>query len=131
MELKEWTLVNLTDARKFVANHIDCDILLDPFSEIFGYEGMILFFNGYCGRYESITQASLRLQQVCVQNIGVVVRSSDAGQSVSRQGIRWQKPPVGWWKLNSDGATALVQGYLVVAVLFGMKMENGWLFSFG
>ncbi|KAK8602380.1 hypothetical protein V6N12_052189 [Hibiscus sabdariffa] len=46
----------------------------------------------YCERHESIAQASLRLQQECIQSTGVVARSSVAIRSASRQGVRWRKP---------------------------------------
>ncbi|KAK9043792.1 hypothetical protein V6N11_072121 [Hibiscus sabdariffa] len=38
--------------------------------------------------------------------MGATVRSNVVGRSGNRQGVKWQKPEVGWWKLNSDGATA-------------------------
>ncbi|KAK8533234.1 hypothetical protein V6N12_076510 [Hibiscus sabdariffa] len=64
----------------------------------------------YFGRHESITQASLRLQNECVQSFGAIRSSNDALRRASRQGVRWQKPPKGWWKLNSDGATIFGSG---------------------
>ncbi|KAK8521288.1 hypothetical protein V6N12_005197 [Hibiscus sabdariffa] len=67
-------------------------------------------FQGYSGRHESIAQASLRLQHECIQSLGATGSSNDVFRRANRQGVRWQKPPEGWWKLNSDGAAVSGSG---------------------
>ncbi|KAK9047572.1 hypothetical protein V6N11_053411 [Hibiscus sabdariffa] len=79
MERKQWILVNLTDACKFIANHIDWDILFGSILWNIWLRRNDYVFNGGCGRHESIVQTSLRLQQECIQTMGAAVRSSFVG----------------------------------------------------
>ncbi|KAL4336136.1 hypothetical protein GQ457_07G003110 [Hibiscus cannabinus] len=110
MELKQWIHVNLTDARKYIATHVDWDILFGSIVWNIWLRRNDFVFNGYSGRRESIDQVSLRCQQECIQHMGGALRSNVTGRRANRPGIRWRKPPVEWWKLNSDGSTVAGSG---------------------
>lgn len=47
-------------------------------------------------------------------------------QSVHKP-IRWEKPPMGWIKLNTDGSLSGDLGWQEEVVCFAMRKENGFL----
>ncbi|KAL4388752.1 hypothetical protein GQ457_09G005630 [Hibiscus cannabinus] len=84
---------------------------------------------------ESLLDASIWLQRECLAALGPLQRpfflsgTTHGRSGVDRSLVRWRRPPVGWTKLNCDGAVVPSSGFSSCGGVIRNEF-GGWLIGF-
>ncbi|KAK8541714.1 hypothetical protein V6N12_014341 [Hibiscus sabdariffa] len=129
LSIKEWFVVNLTQAWKFVRDYADWDLLFGSLIWLLWLRRNSRIFESEDVRWESILAQGRRMQQVNIHANQLVGRENFQSVRAPRSGVHWQRPPEGWHKLNTDGAVCVDSG---MASCGGVLCTDagGWVIGF-
>ncbi|KAK8488600.1 hypothetical protein V6N11_037878 [Hibiscus sabdariffa] len=121
--------MNLRYPGEFVYNAAVWDILFGSLLWSLWLQRNAVVFNGHQEWRELVIVAGLRLQHECIASSLSGISSSCSESRAVHRLVRWEKPPMGWCKLNTDGAVDAGSG--AAACGGAVRDSDGrWLIEF-
>ncbi|KAK8503513.1 hypothetical protein V6N12_066200 [Hibiscus sabdariffa] len=103
LSFKEWIFSNLTNFGFYVKDGTEWELLFGSLIWLLWNHRNEHIFEPKKMHWEPILSHGKRLQQEC-RSLTILARQSSVVPALARDSIRWEKPPEGWCKLNTDGA---------------------------